>query len=307
MKIALDKVEGKHLLALSGGPDSIALFFLLLENKLPFEVAHVNHNWRKESRLEAEKLKILCEEKGVVFHYAELPTPTSKRNLEDKGRKSRFAFFKGLVERRGLRAVLMGHHGDDVAETVLKRLFEGAGLTKLQGISELSVIEGITVYRPLINLRKKEILAWLEKRQITYFWDATNEEEDFLRGRMRNKIMPYLSQVFGKEVTPSLLCLAKRATELEAFLDGCIAPYRKTEELDLQTPPSSPFLAKAVIADFFERRQITVSKAAVETIYQHIVNKSCHKKICVGRGVVVIHKGRLTHNKRIDEESVVNV
>lgn len=269
------------VLALSGGPDSLSLYHLLLENHIPFEVAHVNHGWRKESQEEAFLLRKMSQ---VPFHEKVLSPPTEKRNLEDKARKERLNFFKEVVERIGAQAAVLGHHGDDQAETVLKRVFEGAGLCQLKGLSYVSNYKGLNIWRPLLNVRKQEILLWLENKKISSFYDATNDEKTFLRGRLRQDIFPYLSQNFGKEVIPSLLRLSKLSSELSEFAEVLIKPYFENitdDSLDFSNrEPKSQFEWKVVLHAFFERMNMALSMSVVETIIEHLKKgKSCKEMI----------------------------
>ena len=117
----------KYLLALSGGPDSMALFHLLLEGGWNFHVCHVDHGWRKESFEEANQLKILAEKHLVPFYLYKIDIKELEEgNLEDNCRKMRFLFFKQEYAKCGFDALLTGHHADDQVETILKRVFEGS-------------------------------------------------------------------------------------------------------------------------------------------------------------------------------------
>ena len=127
--------QGRELLlALSGGPDSQALFHLLVEFRYPFRVAHVDHAWRPESAKEAKALEELCRQHKIPFHLKTLNPDEMQGNLEDACRQERLSYFQELSTQWNCQAVVLGHHADDQAETVLKRLFEGASLEKLAGI-----------------------------------------------------------------------------------------------------------------------------------------------------------------------------
>src|SRR5258708_5164832 len=118
--------EKPLLLALSGGPDSMALFYQLLDLNHPFQVAHVDHGWRAESSQEGAILEELCREKKIALHLRKLKLEGA--NLEDLSRKARLLFFQEVCSKEKLEGVLLAHHADDQAETVLKRVLEGASL-----------------------------------------------------------------------------------------------------------------------------------------------------------------------------------
>ena len=96
---------------------------------------------------------------------------------------------------------MLGHHADDWAEVVLKRLFEGASLPSLGGMTPHSSLKGMSLYRPLLPFPKKQILNWLSEQEISYFVDKSNESSEFLRGRIRLEMIPYLTQSFGKAIS----------------------------------------------------------------------------------------------------------
>lgn len=204
------------LLALSGGPDSLALYHALLEWKVEFAVAHIDHGWRSTSAQEAAALQSSCR---VPFHLLTLDPSTIEGNLEDECRNKRLHFFKSLVEKYGYRAVLMGHHADDQAETVLKRLFEGASFTQLGGMEETSFYEGMRIWRPFLPIPKRSILAYCAEKKLQPINDCTNLDERYLRAKMRKTLMPSLCDTFGKEIVKPLARISTQALELKEYLD----------------------------------------------------------------------------------------
>src|SRR6476620_6970567 len=128
------------LLALSGGPDSLSLLHLLLncQKKLQFTfgIAHIDHRWRSESKEEAESLRQLAETHQISFHLKVLDPSSFQGNLEENCRQKRLEFFRQLCHEYRYQAVLLGHHANDQAETVLKRLLEGSGWNGLAAMQE---------------------------------------------------------------------------------------------------------------------------------------------------------------------------
>jgi len=208
----------RFLLGLSGGPDSIALFALLLQKNIPFAVCHVNHGWRGESQKEAEILAQMCEKNEITFHLAEIEDfDFEKNNIEDRFRRERYKFFNALYKRGKYTALLLGHHGDDQAETVLKRVLEGSSLINLGAMDIEAEQQGMRIIRPLLFHTKKEIYQFLKEEKFTFFEDHTNHDMKYLRAKMRNKIIPTLEKQFGKNIVNNLNHLAIKTKEVEGF------------------------------------------------------------------------------------------
>lgn len=212
------------LLGYSGGPDSKALLYGLLEAgcKGHLHVAHVDHGWRKESGEEAASLRCEVAALSLPFHTVRLSIFETK-NREAKAREARLSFFRSLFDRIPFQALLLAHQADDLAETVLKRLFEGANLSCLVGMEEISSLKGMAVWRPFLSTPKKELLHFLEVRRLQPLIDATNFDPVYLRTRLRQEIFPFLHRAFGKEIRSNLVCLSQRAQELKDYLDQRIA------------------------------------------------------------------------------------
>ncbi len=200
-----------------------------------------------------------------------------------------------------MKGVFLAHHADDQAETVLKRIFEGATFAKLRGLTPKKQIGEITLYRPLLKVRKDEIISWLKKENIHFFEDATNHDPQFLRARLRHVLLPTLTEYFGKQITPTLCRMGESAAELSSFLEQLISPYlsriqsiNDTIQLDLGAhPPSHPYLLKMVIRSFFNLQKISLSQATVDTIIAHMEKGSRHKSLNIGGREVILHCKRI--------------
>ena len=219
--------DGKSplLLGYSGGPDSKALLYALLKAGCEtLQIAHVDHGWREESREEADALQKEALSLGVPFHSTRL-SQREGGNKEAIARDARFSYFASLFEKIPFQALLLGHQADDLAETALKRLLEGAHLPFLGGMEPVSQRGAMTLWRPLLQTRKREILSFLEEKNLTPLFDPTNRDPIYLRSRLREETLPLLSRSFGKEIIENLLLLSERARELKGYLDRRVAAH----------------------------------------------------------------------------------
>lgn len=184
--------DKKYLLACSYGPDSMALFYLLLENGFKFDVAHVNYHLRKESDVEEMDLRSYCEEKSIKLFVFDNQEKINK-NIEARCREIRYSFFKSLFEPNGYDALIVAHQQDDHIETYLLQK-ERKNLVNYFGIAPETVINGMTVLRPLLNLTKADTLNICESNNVPYAIDKTNLLPLFKRNKIRisiiNKLLP---------------------------------------------------------------------------------------------------------------------
>jgi len=224
------------LLGLSGGPDSKALLYSLLDAGCSsLHVAHVDHGWRVESSSEAKALKKEIEKLEIPFHFTRLEN-VLKVNQEDGARKERLKFFQSLFQKIPFQALILGHHADDLAETILKRVFEGAHLSNLSGMQEKSLFMEMPVWRPLLGVQKKEILNFLQEEGIHSFTDPTNEDPKYLRSRLRGEMFPFLEKSFGKKILRNLCLLSERARELHLYLDSQVADVEVKKGKEIEVP-----------------------------------------------------------------------
>lgn len=283
------------LLGFSGGPDSLALFHLLIECRrfvpLDLHVAHVDHGWRPESGAEAEKLK---NEVKFPFYLHRLKGEVKS---EDGARKERLEFFSRLYSKLGCQALLLAHHRDDQAETVLKRVLEGAHFLSLGGIYPETALEGMTVWRPLLNISKQELIAWVEKRGLKPLIDPANADPRYLRSRMRVEIFPELAKRFGKEIAGNLHRLGQTAQELKEYLDKKTARYfqqvqRDKEGIWIDLNPFYPFEKielKAFLKKFSDQEKLNFSHDALETLYELLESRASKRKLISREKIVEIH------------------
>lgn len=181
--------------AISGGPDS--MFLLDILNKIKKKknfcliVAHVNHNVRVESEIEKSKVEAYCLENDIIFEYLKIEN-YAKDNFHNYARKVRYDFFEKIIHKYNAKYLMTAHHGDDLVETIMMRLVRGSTLKGYAGFSRISRQKNYYVVRPLIDMTKKEINDYMDKNNLWYAIDNSNEKDVYTRNRYRKYILPKL-------------------------------------------------------------------------------------------------------------------
>ena len=189
----------KYLLACSYGPDSMALFDMLLKEGYRFAVAHVNYHLRKEADDEEIDLRNYCLINGVGIFVKSVRENLGDNNLEAKCRDIRYNFFIDVVKQNGFDALLVAHQEDDLIETYLMQK-RRKNLVNYFGIKEISYFTDVEIIRPLLKYRKKELLIYCRMFGVPYAIDKTNLEDHFLRNQLRHSVVEKMSQEERKEI-----------------------------------------------------------------------------------------------------------
>lgn len=187
----LDKNK-KYLLACSFGPDSMALFDMLFENSIPFDVAHVNYHLREESDNEERLLKEYCSQKSIKLYVHNVDKKIDK-NIEAICREIRYSFFANLYLQYQYDSILVAHNEDDLIETYLMQKSR-KNLVKYFGIKEQTIIKGVPIRRPLLSYTKQQLKDYCDARNIPYSIDKTNSSRVFLRNRIRLDVVSKMNR-----------------------------------------------------------------------------------------------------------------
>ena len=192
--------ENNLLLAISGGADSVCLFFALKELGYNVELAHCNFNLRAEESDEDEYfVKELANKYGVKYHVNSFETQKyaseQKISIQMAARDLRYKWFDELLAVNNLDFVITAHHKDDNVETFFINLIRGTGVNGLCGIKA----KNKKIIRPLLEISRQEIESYLTKNKIKYRNDSSNSEVKYLRNKIRHQLMPLL-----KEMNPNI-------------------------------------------------------------------------------------------------------
>ena len=188
--------SGRNLLAFSHGVDSTALFYLLDEAGVKFDLAIVDYNVRAQSKDEVASARDLAAKFNKQIYVKSVRLGES--NFEHEARAARYEFFGQICREQGYENLILAHQFDDKFEWFLMQLGRGAGLSELLGMQELEPREDYVIARPLLGVRKCELERFLRERNLKYFTDETNLTERFKRGFIRAKFSePFLNEYFG--------------------------------------------------------------------------------------------------------------
>lgn len=212
--------SGPGIVAVSGGPDSVALLRALIpENPI---AAHVNHQLRgDESDADEAFVRELASSLGVGFRSIRIDVKREAAggNLEAAARRLRYQWLKSVAQETGAAWIATGHTADDQAETVLHRLIRGSGLQGLRGIAAVRECGSVRIVRPLLTVRRTEIIEYLDSLRQPYRTDSSNADPRFTRNRIRAVLLP-LMRTFNPDVAAALCRLAEQAEETHALFES---------------------------------------------------------------------------------------
>lgn len=222
----LDK-DRLYLVALSGGPDSVALLRMMHDEGYHVEAAHCNFRLRgAESDRDEAFCKALCEKTGTKLHLVHFDTQAFAElrgiSIEMAARELRYQWFSHLAEDIGAEGVCIAHHSDDQVETILLNMLRGTGLKGLLGMRRKNGL----FLRPLLGISRKEILDYLDAIGQDYVTDSTNLEDDMQRNQLRLDIIPLLEHV-TPAAKQNILRMADNLSDVEAIVNESLAEALK--------------------------------------------------------------------------------
>ncbi len=212
------------LIALSGGPDSVALLHILTRLKqslrLNLNAIYINHGLRPRSAAKEELFcSTLCQKFSIncLIVSADIKAISAelKKSIEESARDFRYEQFEKSAAELDCNKVALGHHYDDRVETILFRFLRGTGPAGLKGIP---IARG-KIIRPLFNLTKQEILDYLKKQKLKYCTDKSNSNTEFKRNYIRNRLLPEIRSKLNPAADKSIISLSEIISEEELFLE----------------------------------------------------------------------------------------
>lgn len=263
------KKDDKIVIGLSGGADSVCLFFILLNLQkkygLSLQAVHIHHKIRRqEADRDAVFAEKLCSRYQIpcIVEYHDVLLMAKKEGIseEEAGRKVRYTALERIRIRLGFTKIAVAHHIKDQAETILFHLCRGSGLAGLRGMCPVS---GVLI-RPLLSVSRREIEDYLRERNQSWCTDSTNLENHYMRNRLRNQVLPLLTEQVNAEAVEHIAAAGTILGEAYAYIRTeaqCQAErllsVKKTGEIELdvkETVLLAPVIRREVYRILLEKK-----------------------------------------------------
>jgi tRNA(Ile)-lysidine synthase len=269
----------KIIIGYSGGPDSTLLVEVLSGyNDLEVILAYFNHNLRKDSKKEENFVIREAKKRNLKLFIdgADVRGYCNKFSLsiEEGARKLRLSYLRNTKKKEKADLIALGHNFDDKIENFFIRLLRGSGF----GLSQMSYLDG-DILRPILDLRKNEIIDYLKENKIAFYNDPTNKSEDYLRNRVRLKVIPMLEQIHGnsiENISRSIDNLSDIEKALYTLIDSIkITRHFNYAEIDRNDFENLPSACKFLIL----KKMLSIFNSDLELKRAHLTNLP-------GRGIV---------------------
>jgi len=300
------KKNDKIILGMSGGPDSVFLYHFLKQIPNTTILAHINHNLRGKESDKDQKFIEELEIKNINTNKTKLETVSStklkkqniieiknidlqkiskekKQNLEDCGRQERYKFFTKLAKKHQASYILTAHHANDNLESIILHFSRGATIKGLTGIAKLQKLESKTqnskniyIFRPLLEISKAEILAYLKEKQIPYREDKSNTDTKYKRNLIRHEIIPKLQEI-NPSIIKTIANNKANLTEIQEFLETSAKTWIKqqhTQSIQSQENNTTNTQIIKYNVNKFNTQATALKKQIILEIYKEKINNT---------------------------------
>lgn len=275
--------KDKVLIGFSGGPDSVALANILISISQTFDIeialCHINHSLRGKESDEDEKFCMkFSKEKNITFYSLKADVLAySKENsigLEEAGREIRYDYFQKIAKENSFNKIALAHNLDDNVETFLFRLMRGTGLHGLKGIP----IKRDNIIRPLMFLKKSEILAYLEENNEKFRIDSSNNDNIYTRNKIRLDLIPYIEKEFNPRFKESINNLIEEISSYNNHV---------SEFSDIDSFSNMSLLDKRnILYNLLKEKNISISRSKIDDII-NLLHRDGYKEFSLGDGYLL--------------------
>lgn len=264
--------ESKNLLAFSAGVDSSALFFLLLKQNIPFDIAIVNYNVRVQSKDEVNYAKNLALKYNKQIYIKDIKLESTS-NFEKTARDIRYKFFEEIIDENSYEVLITAHQLNDKLEWFLMQFTKGAGLVELIGFNEFEQKENYKICKPLLEITKEELESFLKQENIKYFIDNSNFDEKYKRNYFRHNFSDKLLSEYTNGIKKSFKYLQDDINSLNIE----ITPIKNFNELEIYQNQKDNNLNIRIIDNSLKKRGFLLSSGQREEILKQKEITISHK------------------------------
>lgn len=287
------------VVAVSGGPDSMTLLHLLLEQRQHYHFqivcAHVNHNVRKESKEEAIFVSDYCRSHGILYEFMKIESYHDD-NFHNEARVIRYRFFEQILNKYQSHYLFTAHHGDDLMETILMRIVRGASLKGYSGFEVISHRENFDIIRPLIFVTKKEIMDYAYEHNIPYVTDDSNAKDVYTRNRYRKYVLPFLKHE-DASVHKKFYKFSKCLLEYESYINQIVREKMieivDHNDIDIslfqkEDPLIQKEMINQILSELYEDDLFLITNRHTEQILRLCHSSKKNGKVCLPQNMYVI-------------------
>ncbi len=273
----------KLLIAFSGGPDSVALARLLMDirkdYKLELGLCHINHNLRgKESDEDEEFCREFSKKHNLEFFSLKADIvaygKNNKLGLEEAGREIRYEFLEKTAGNNFYNKIALAHNLDDNVETFLFRLMRGTGLEGLKGIP----VKRDNIIRPLLFMKKAEILSYLEEIKQEFRIDSSNNENIYTRNKIRLELIPYIEKEFNPRFKDNINSLIESVNDIKQ--NDLI--FSNLEEFFKYSKEKQ----KSILYKMLKEKKLEISRGKIDEILK-VIEKDGYKEVSLGNNFIL--------------------
>lgn len=278
LKLTYSKDE-LYLVAVSGGPDSMALLNMLYSQKYKLIICHVNYHKRKESNYEQQEIEKYAKEKNIPLHVLDLNDKKHEGNFQAWAREIRYHFFKKQYDFYNAKGLFVAHHEDDLLETYLMQK-RRKSIVSYYGIKEENDIFGMKIIRPLLKYSKNELLNYCKQNHIFYSIDSSNLDDVYMRNRIRHQIVEQLTSIEKEDLCKEIRIRNEENeiyfSKAKAFLLSEIKDIEEFKKLD---DLSQDIFLYLYITNFLPFISNKLSKSRIKDIKKIIYSKKVNNRI----------------------------
>jgi len=299
-------------LGCSAGPDSMALFDMLLKIRDKYDLflvcAHVNHNVRRESIEEEAYLRDFCQTHHVFYETMTIEK-YGDDNFHNEARNIRYHFFDEVMHQYHANYLMTAHHADDLMETILMRISRGSNLKGYSGFRMIVEKNGYQIVRPLLFFTKSELEEYDEQNQVKYFIDASNLQTKYTRNRYRKEVLPFLKKE-DANIHKKFIKFSDVLAEADCYIEKEMQKaYRRVFindklQIDLFLK-EDPFLQKEILyfllSQFYQDDLILVNDKHIELLYQLVTSKRANLTYNLPNEVVAVKSYNECYIERIPD------
>jgi len=263
------------LCGVSGGADSVTLLHILnsLRHEIGFSLrtTHFNHHLRRGSNADQTFVESLAKKMNIpidVGHWDHKLINKSEKNFNEEGaRIKRFSFFKTIYKKHHANVLVLGHHQNDLAETILMKIIRGSGTKGLRGILHFRNIKNMNILRPMLNINRSDILKYIKENSLKHREYPTNLDETIFRNRIRHQLLPLLESKYNSQIHSNLVNLANiNSTDYDFLEKQSHRIFSTAAEIRKGISP----LVKFELRNFL-KKHIAIQRMLIRQAFEHII------------------------------------